>query len=72
MQEYYGSDPEVLAIHAGLEVRDNGRRVGGMDMISMGPDIWDVHIPGERVRVSSVQAFMGMLVNLLESLAEDA
>jgi dipeptidase D len=68
-REYYGSDPEVLAIHAGLECGIIGRRVGGMDMISMGPDIRDVHIPGERVRVSSVQAFMGMLVKLLESLS---
>lgn len=67
--EFYGSEPEVLAIHAGLECGIIGKRVGGMDMISMGPDIRDVHIPGERVRVSSVQAFMGMLVNLLESLA---
>ena len=68
-REYYGSDPEVIAIHAGLECGIIGRRVGGMDMISMGPDIRDVHIPGERVSVSSVQAFVGMLVNLLESLA---
>jgi len=68
-REYYGADPEVLAIHAGLECGIIGRRVGGMDMISMGPDIRDVHIPGERVSVSSVRAFMGMLVNLLESLA---
>ncbi|MFO7627831.1 MAG: beta-Ala-His dipeptidase [Candidatus Fermentibacteraceae bacterium] len=68
-REYYGSDPEVVAIHAGLECGIIGKRVGGMDMISMGPDIRDVHIPGERVRISSVQAFMGMLVNLLESLA---
>lgn len=66
---YYGSDPDVLAIHAGLECGIIGRRLGGMDMISMGPEIRDVHIPGERVRVSSVQAFMGMLTNLLESLA---
>lgn len=68
-REYYGSDPEVVAIHAGLECGIIGKRVGGMDMISMGPDIRDVHIPGERVRVSSVQAFVGVLVNLLESLA---
>lgn len=67
--EFYGSEPTVLAIHAGLECGIIGKRVGGMDMISMGPDIRDVHVPGERVRVSSVQAFMGMLVNLLERLA---
>lgn len=67
-REYYGAEPEVLAIHAGLECGIIGKRVGGMDMISMGPDIRDVHIPGERVRISSVRKFMGMLVGLLESL----
>jgi dipeptidase D len=68
-REYYGTDPGVVAIHAGLECGIIGKRVGGMDMVSMGPDIRDVHIPGERVRVSSVQAFVGMLVNLLENLS---
>ena len=41
-----------------------------MDMISMGPDIRDVHIPRERVRVESVASFMKMLTRLLQSLAE--
>jgi len=66
----YGDEPSVLAIHAGLECGLIGRRVGGMDMISMGPDIRDVHIPGERVRVESVASFMKMLTMLLKSLAE--
>jgi dipeptidase D len=65
----YRSEPSVAAIHAGLECGIIGKRVGGMDMISMGPDIRDVHIPGERVRVESVASFTRMLTGLLESLA---
>lgn len=67
-EQVYGRPPEVVAIHAGLECGLIGRRVGNMDMISMGPDIRDVHVPGERVRVSSVAAFFRMLIRLLEGM----
>ncbi len=68
-REVFGSEPTVEAIHAGLECGVIGKRVGGMDMISIGPDIRDVHVPGERVRVESVASFTRMLTVLLESLA---
>lgn len=66
--QVFGSPPSVVAIHAGLECGLIGTRVGGMDMISMGPDIRDVHVPGERVSAASVEAFHRMLLVLLEGL----
>lgn len=65
----YGDEPRVMAVHAGLECGLIGRRMGGLDMISIGPVIRDIHIPGERVCVESVRIFTEMLTSLLESLA---
>ncbi len=67
-REVLGEEPSVEAIHAGLECGIIGRRAGEMDMISLGPDISDVHVPGESVSVRSVDAFLELLVHLLKSL----
>ncbi|MCD4701637.1 MAG: aminoacyl-histidine dipeptidase, partial [Candidatus Aegiribacteria sp.] len=66
--EVFGHEPQVESIHAGLECGIIGDRIGGMDMISMGPDIRDVHIPGERVSISSLQRFWKFFLSLLETL----
>ncbi len=62
----FGSEPIVEAIHAGLECGIIGERVGNLDMISLGPDISDVHIPGESVVVSSVATFLDYLIDILK------
>jgi dipeptidase D len=63
-----GSDPAVGAVHAGLECGIIGSRIGDLDMISLGPDIRDVHVPGERVSIPSVARFWKFLTMLLERL----
>jgi len=67
-RELNGSDPAVGAIHAGLECGIIGDRIGEIDMISLGPDIRDVHVPGERVSIPSVARFWKFLTILLEQL----
>ncbi len=67
-REILGMEPSIEAIHAGLECGIIGQRAGDLDMISLGPDINDVHVPGESVRIESVDLFLAFLVNLLESL----
>jgi len=67
--ECFGTEPTIEAIHAGLECGIIGERVGNLDMISLGPDINDVHIPGESVCVSSVAVFLDYLIHLLKALA---
>jgi dipeptidase D len=68
-QRMFGSEPQVSAIHAGLECGLLGERVAGMDMISLGPEIKGVHAPGERVQVSSVEKFCRYLDGILAELA---
>jgi dipeptidase D len=64
-----GTEPEVEAIHAGLECGLIGEMVPGMDMISFGPQIEFPHSPGERVKVDSVERFYRLLTGTLKELA---
>ena len=62
------AEPEVAAIHAGLECGIIGKKVPGMDMISFGPIIEFPHSPDERVEIGSVGRFYRLLVETLEAL----
>lgn len=64
-----GSDPEVGAIHAGLECGIIGEKFHGMDMISIGPQIEFPHSPAERVHIDSVGRFYDLLTTTLEELS---
>ncbi|MCL2854788.1 MAG: aminoacyl-histidine dipeptidase [Defluviitaleaceae bacterium] len=64
----FGTPPKVMAIHAGLECGIFDSRLPGLDMISFGPDIFDLHTPDERVSISSVAKNQQFLVAVLEAL----
>jgi dipeptidase D len=64
-----GSEPEIKAIHAGLECGIIGEKVPGMDMISFGPQIEFPHSPDERVHIESVGRFYDLLVATLDRLS---
>ncbi len=68
-QRVLGSEPEVGAIHAGLECGIIGEKYEGMDMISFGPQIEFPHSPDERVKISTVEDFYRLLCATLEELA---
>jgi dipeptidase D len=63
-----GVEPEIKAIHAGLECGIIGEKVKGMDMVSIGPQIEFPHSPDERVKIDSVEKFYGLLKAVLEEL----
>ena len=67
-QEILGTVPELVAMHAGLECGVIGEKYPGMQLISFGPHIVDVHSPSERVKISSVAPFYAFLTGLLERL----
>ncbi len=68
-EQVTGKVPEVKAIHAGLECGIIGEKMGGMDMISFGPQIEWPHSPSERVKIDSVERFYAFLKALLKDLA---
>jgi len=67
-----GSDPEIMAIHAGLECGIIGEKLDGMDMISFGPQIEFPHSPDERVKIDTVGQFYKLLTAVLADLAKGA
>jgi len=68
-QSITGAEPELKAVHAGLECGVIGDKCPGMQMISFGPRIQGPHSPDERVHVESVERFWKLLLALLEELA---
>ena len=64
-QEVFGSEPAVLACHAGLECGIISARYPAMQMISFGPTIRGAHSPDEKAQISSVQKFWRLLLEAL-------
>ncbi len=63
-----GKSADITAIHAGLECGIIGEKYPGMDMISAGPDMFDVHSPDERLSISSTARFYPFLKALLDAV----
>ncbi len=68
--EVSGKDPEVYAIHAGLECGIIKKKYPDLDMVSIGPQIEFPHSPDERVLVPSVADFYNVLKVMLRKIGE--
>ena len=68
-KELYGKDPEIKAIHAGLECGILEGKNPGMDMISFGPTIQNAHSPDEKVNIDTVAKFYDLLKGILKEFA---
>lgn len=67
-RELYGSEPEIKAIHAGLECGIFCGKKPELDCISFGPDILDIHTTGERLDIASTARVYRFLKRLLGQL----
>lgn len=54
-QEMYGEMPKIEAIHAGLECGILSGKIEGLDCVSIGPDMKDIHTTEEMLSVPSVE-----------------
>ncbi len=64
----FGKEMTVTAIHAGLECGLFCGKIEGLDCVSFGPDILDIHTPEERLSVSSCARMWEYLLEVLKSL----
>ncbi len=60
-RKLFGRDPEVKAIHAGLECGLFLEKFPDLDMISFGPTLRGVHAPGEKLELASLDKFVAHL-----------
>lgn len=67
-EKKYGNPPKIQAIHAGLECGLIGEKYPGMDMLSFGPNLVDVHSPDERVQISSVERCFNLLQEIINNI----
>lgn len=68
-QQLFQKEPEIKAVHAGLECGIIGEKFPGLDMISFGPTIRYPHSPDEQVNIPSVEKFWNFLLETLAKLA---
>ncbi len=66
-KDLYGKEPEVKAIHAGLECGILGGTYSNWDMISCGPTIRSPHSPDERVNIETVEKWWNYVVEVLKN-----
>ena len=64
-REQYGRAPKVEAIHAGVECGLLSGKIPGLDCVSIGPDLLEIHTPRERMSISSVQRVWAFLLEVL-------
>ncbi len=67
-RQLYGKEPEIKAIHAGLECGIIGEKMQGMDMISFGPTLEGVHSPDEKIYIDTVEKFWNFLLAILRNV----
>ncbi|MBO7603370.1 MAG: beta-Ala-His dipeptidase [Bacteroidales bacterium] len=60
-RKLFSTEPEVKAIHAGLECGLFLQKFPGLDMISFGPTLRGVHAPGEKLELASMDKFVALL-----------
>ena len=63
----FHSEPNIRAIHAGLECGLFLEKYPNLDMISIGPQMYGVHSPDERLSISSTQKCWEWLVEILKN-----
>lgn len=64
-RKLFGTDPEVKAIHAGLECGMFLEKFPNLDMISFGPTLRGVHAPGEKLELASLDKFVAHLNDIV-------
>ena len=66
-RKLFGVEPEVKAIHAGLECGLFLTKFPDLDMISFGPTLRGVHAPGEKLDLASNEKFVRLLVDVVSN-----
>lgn len=67
-KEMNGKEPIINAIHAGVECGLFKEKLGDIDMISFGPDMFDVHTPEERLSIESTENVWNYLLEILKNI----
>ena len=67
-QRMFNKAPEVVAIHAGLECGLLSEKLPGLDCVSIGPDMHDIHTSREKLEIESTRRTWEFLLEVLKAL----
>ena len=67
-REMFGAEPKVEAIHAGLECGLLSEKLPGLDCVSIGPQMHDIHTTRERLEIASTERVWKFLLEVLKAL----
>lgn len=67
-KDMFGKEPKVEAIHAGLECGLFSEKLPGLDCVSIGPQMHDIHTTRERLEIASTERTWNFLLEVLKSL----
>ena len=68
-EELTGEPPVLTGIHAGVECGIFSEKLPGIDCISYGPQMRDIHTVRERLEIASVEKNYELTRKVLEKLA---
>jgi len=66
--EMFGKEPKVVAIHAGLECGLLSEKLPGLDCVSIGPQMHDIHTSREKLEIASTERTWKFLLEVLKAL----
>ena len=67
-RDMFQKDAQVVAIHAGLECGLLSEKLPGLDCVSIGPDMQDIHTSREKLSIPSVERTWNFLLEVLKKL----
>lgn len=67
-KDMFGQEPQVVAIHAGLECGILSDKLPGLDCVSIGPQMHDIHTSRERLDIASTERTWRFLLEVLKAL----
>ena len=67
-KDMYNADAQVVAIHAGLECGLLSEKLPGLDCVSIGPEMHDIHTSRERLGIASVGRMWQYIQEVLKNL----
>ncbi len=66
--DLFGREPDIKAIHAGLECGLFYEKFKGIDMVSFGPTIRGAHTPEEKIEIKTVVMFWDLLLDVIRNI----
>ena len=66
--DMFGKEPQVVAIHAGLECGLLSEKLPGLDCVSIGPQMHDIHTSREKLEITSTERTWKFLLEVLKAL----